>query len=190
MGDESVVRYTVTVVARDRVGIIADVTDILFELGANLEALSQTVVWGYFTMTICAAFPPGTDRTRVKEAVESSGEFSCSVLPFEHVAGPQPDGEPFVATIIGDDKPGIVRRLTRCFADRGINIDDVWNEVKGGRFVVIFHVTVPRDLDVHDIRYELEQMAQDLNVILTLQHRDIFTATNSLSVHTPRPGRW
>ncbi|MDD1762980.1 MAG: ACT domain-containing protein, partial [Methanothrix sp.] len=49
--------YVVSVVARDRVGIIADVSQTLYDLGANLEALSQTVVWEWFTMIICAAFP-------------------------------------------------------------------------------------------------------------------------------------
>jgi predicted amino acid-binding ACT domain protein len=90
---------------------------------------------------------------------------------------------------VGDDKPGIVRRFARCCADRGVNIDDVWNEVRDGRFITIFHVTLPRDLDAKDFRYGLETTAGELGIALTLQHQDIFTATNSLEVHTGRRKR-
>ena len=66
----------------------------------------------------------------------------------------------------------------------GINIDDVWNEVRDDQFIIIFRLTVPKDVDRREVRYELDQMAQELDVSVTLQHQDIFTATNSLAVHT------
>jgi len=184
---EPVVRYIINVVARDRTGIIADVSAALFALGGNLEALSQTVVWGWFTMIICGAFPQGVSAATIKDAIEESGDFTATVLP----AGDAPpdasvEGEPFVATVVGDDKPGIVRRLTQCFAEKGINIDDVWNEVREDRFIVIFHVTLPAHVDPKDVRYDLERAAEEVGVSLKLQHQDIFTATNSLSVHTRR----
>ncbi|HEO69757.1 MAG TPA: ACT domain-containing protein, partial [Candidatus Hydrogenedentes bacterium] len=50
-------RYVISVLARDHVGIIADVTGALFEHGGNIEALSQTVVGEWFTMIVRAAFP-------------------------------------------------------------------------------------------------------------------------------------
>ncbi len=184
-------RYVITVLARDRTAIIADVTGSLYELDANLDALSQTVVWGWFTMIVCASYPPGTTADQIRKAVEKSCDCTATVLPFGDdtpiAASPPAAGEPLVATVVGEDRPGIVCSLTRCLADRGINIDDVWNEVHEGRFVVIFRLTVPRSIDTKALRYELRQAAEPLGVQITLQHQDIFTATNSLSVHTPRP---
>ena len=87
-------------------------------------------------------------------------------------------------TVKGDDKPGIVRRLTRCFSEKGINIDDVWFEVHDGQFIVIFRVTMPPAVEPGDLRNELEAAARELNVSLVVRHQDIFVATNSLSVHT------
>ena len=40
----------VTVIGRDRVGIIADVTRLLAENGVNVLDISQTVLQEYFTM--------------------------------------------------------------------------------------------------------------------------------------------
>jgi glycine cleavage system transcriptional repressor len=183
-------RYVITVLAQDRVGIIADVSEILFQLGGNLEALSQTVVWGWFTMIICAAFPEEVTAAAVRETLEKKGEFAATVVPLAKATpSPRFEGEPFVVTAFGEDKPGIVRKLTASFARRGINIEDVWNEVQQGKFIVIFHVTIPDDIDPKDARNDLEEAAREVGVTVTMQHQDIFTATNSLSLHTRLPRR-
>ncbi len=178
-------RYVINVVTRDQVGIIASVSEALFRLGGNLEALSQTVVWGWFTMIVCGAFPEDVRAEDIAKAVEGAGDYKAIVLPHDG-RSPQAvcQGEPFVVTVKGDDKPGIVRRLTECFARKGMNIDDVWFEVRDGQFIVIFHVTMPAAVDPGDVRYELEQAARELDVSLVVRHQDIFVATNSLSVHT------
>ena len=43
-------RAIVTVIGKDRVGIIADVTALLAQYGVNVLDISQTVVQEYFTM--------------------------------------------------------------------------------------------------------------------------------------------
>jgi glycine cleavage system transcriptional repressor len=180
-------RLVINVVARDRVGIIADVSETLYQLGANLEATSQTVVWGWFTMIICASFPPGTKLEKVRDAVEQAGPFRATVLPFAgSSAGLPPDGEPYVATVVGDDRPGIIRALTRCLAENKVNIVDVWNEVRDGRFIVLFHLEVPPPVEARALRRALDEAAKGVGVTVSLQHQDIFTATNSLDVHARR----
>jgi len=189
MSERSVL-YVISVLTPDRRGIIADVTAAIYEIGGNVEAASQTIIQGWFTMLLRASFAAEVTRDRVQEALKTCGDFSVLVREVADGAKGEPlEGEPFVMSAIGDDKPGIVRRLSRCCSDKGVNIDDVWNEVRAGRFVIIFHLTVPRDVDPKDFRYDLEQAAADLGVSLTLQHQDIFTATNSLDVHTRRPGQ-
>ena len=187
MSEERPLRYVVNVVARDQVGIVASVSEALYELGGNLEALSQTVVWNWFTMIICGAFPEDVSADQIERAVEAAGDFSATVMPFgEPETGRPVSGEPFVVTAAGEDQPGIVRRLTQCFSEKGINLEDVWNEVRDGQFIVIFHVTIPPDVDPKDVRHAIERVGKEVGVIVTLQHQDIFTATNSLEVHTKR----
>jgi len=178
-------KYVINVVTRDQVGIIANVSDALFRRGGNLEALSQTVVWGWFTMIVCGTFPEDVAAADIATAVENAGDYRAIVLPHREGGAQAPGpGEPFVVTVKGDDKPGIVRRLTRCFSEKGINIDDVWFEVHDGQFIVIFRVTMPPAVEPGDLRNELEAAARELNVSLVVRHQDIFVATNSLSVHT------
>ncbi len=50
---------TITVIGRDRTGVIARVTNYLFEHGANIEALEEQVTRGQFSMTLQASWSRG-----------------------------------------------------------------------------------------------------------------------------------
>ena len=48
---------TITVIGKDKTGVIARVTNFLFEHGANIEALEEQVTRGQFSMTLQASWP-------------------------------------------------------------------------------------------------------------------------------------
>src|SRR5258708_38698533 len=47
---------TITVIGRDKTGVIARVTNFLFEQRANIEALEEQVTRGQFSMTVQASW--------------------------------------------------------------------------------------------------------------------------------------
>ena len=59
---------TITVIGRDKTGVVAKVTSFLFEQKANIEALEEQVTRGQFSMTLQASWK---DRTASREAIES-----------------------------------------------------------------------------------------------------------------------
>ena len=50
---------TITVIGRDKTGVVARVTGYLFEQEANIEALEEQVTRGQFSMTLQASWKPG-----------------------------------------------------------------------------------------------------------------------------------
>jgi formyltetrahydrofolate deformylase len=50
---------TITVIGRDKTGVIARVTNFLFEQGANIEALEEQVTRGQFSMALQASWKTG-----------------------------------------------------------------------------------------------------------------------------------
>src|SRR5215475_4894551 len=48
---------TITVIGRDKTGVIARITSFLFEQHANIEALEEQVTRGQFSMTLQASWP-------------------------------------------------------------------------------------------------------------------------------------
>jgi formyltetrahydrofolate deformylase len=69
---------TLTLIGRDKAGVIARITQLLFQLGANIEAMEEQVTRGQFSMTLQASWTaahfdrPGIIR-RVKEAADELG---------------------------------------------------------------------------------------------------------------------
>ena len=50
---------TITLIGNDKAGVIARITNLLFQLGANIEAMEEAVTRGQFSMTLQASWPRG-----------------------------------------------------------------------------------------------------------------------------------
>ena len=171
--------------SRDRVGIVAAVTRALNELGGNVDALSQTVMRGYFTLIITASFRQRIPGDAVRAAVERSGapgelEVSVKVREPEAARGVPVDGDQFVLTIVGKDRRGIISRISAYLSSRGINIVDLYAYVQEKDFVLISQVMIPKRLDVRQIQIYLEGLSGGPDLAIHLQHQDIFVATNEI----------
>ena len=72
--------------------------------------------------------------------------------------------------IVGNDRPGIVSEISKVFARRGVNVEELETECRsapmaGGRlFVARARVCIPEGCDAADLRAELERIAADLMV--------------------------
>ena len=65
-------RVVVTVVGKDKVGIIARVANILADKNANILDISQTIMQGFFTMIMIVDIEESTvDMAGLKETLDS-----------------------------------------------------------------------------------------------------------------------
>ena len=65
---------TITVIGKDKTGVIARVTNFLFESGANIEELEQQVQRGRFMMTLQASWPEGQpERAKLERGLNALG---------------------------------------------------------------------------------------------------------------------
>jgi glycine cleavage system transcriptional repressor len=194
----------ISILTRDRVGIVATVTRTLFGLEANVKAISQTVVSGYFTIILTAELPkevtPGDLRERLQGA-DSGGEWSVSVQPFDPEAAATPvvkNGERFILTLTGDDCPGILTRISTYLRSKSINIEDLYayteeqteedteENTAQQRFVLISELMVPPTLDIAQVQIDLANLWTESTVTMALQHAGIFFATNEIDFrHRP-----
>jgi len=177
--------YVLTVMSLDRVGIVAGVTEAILELGGNIDAISQTVLRGYFTIIITLRFDEEVSEDELKKAVRArgaAGELEVSVKE-RTVKEPEPvvpEGDRFVLTITGPDQKGIVKRITAYLAGRNTNIDDLYAYGEGDRFVLIGQLLVPEGEDVENLKMDIEGMIGGRDVSINLQHENVFIATNQI----------
>ena len=67
---------TITVIGRDKTGVIARVTNFLFEQHANIEALEEQVTRGQFSMTLQASWPKKNfDPSKVRDGLVKLGKL-------------------------------------------------------------------------------------------------------------------
>ena len=176
--------YILTVMARDRVGIVRDVSSGLAGLGGNITRLSQTVVRSYFTLIISVEMPDERTQLEIRQAVERNGavgEFEVSVRPYQEAVATETCAlERFTLSMQGTDQKGIIARTTTYLAGRGINVDDFYSYVHEGILLMLAQVSVPVGVDVEEVQAGLEEVGREFGLAVHLQHEDIFRATSDV----------
>lgn len=184
--------YVLDVMSDDHPGIVAAVTSAVESLGGNIDACSQTVLGGYFTLIMIVSVPESIDPQTLAERVREAGGSDFQVLARRAIAPehyvPPARCDKFVITAFGKDQPGIVRRFSQYLAGKDINIVDLYGDRKEDEFVLIGQLEVPAHWDIRLLQADLEQMGEELGFAVKLQHENVFVATNQLRLSTALQG--
>jgi predicted amino acid-binding ACT domain protein len=177
--------YVLNVMSDDHPGIVAAVTGAVESLGGNIDACSQTVLSGYFTLIMIASVPEeiGAEELaeRIRRADTSGSQFQVMAREWLSPKPAPPGGsDRFVISAFGRDQPGIVRRFSQYLAGKDINIVDLYGDRSGDEFVLIGQLEVPTCWDIRMLQADLEQMGEELGFTVKLQHENVFVATNQL----------
>jgi glycine cleavage system transcriptional repressor len=178
--------YVLNVMSSDHPGIVAAVTGAVETMAGNIDACSQTVLGGYFTLIMIVSLPnriePDALARLVREAGKPQGTFHVMArFALESEKGRRNEPcERFVISAFGPDRPGVVRSFSEYLAGKDINIVDLYGDIRGDDFVLIGQVEVPSRWDIRLMQTDLEQMGHSLGFTVKLQHENIFVATNQL----------
>lgn len=177
--------YVLNVVSDDHPGIIAAVGSAVAGLSGNIDACSQTVLEGYFTLIMIISLRDPADADELAQKVrQAAGQPNYQVIARRFDPAPERPStersEKFVVTAFGPDKPGIVLRFSQYLAGRDINIVDLYGERKGDDFVLIGQVEVPARWDFRTLQADLEELGRAEGFTVRLQHENIFVATNQM----------
>jgi len=166
--------YVITAVGKDRPGIVAGVTEVLFELGGNIEDSSMTILAGEFAMILIVSLPDGVMLGDVEEKLDAVRKSLRLVLSIKELGPDEKERasgryeEKYMISVLGVDKPGIVYRVTELLAKNGVNITDVQTKMAGeiGNpiYTMVLEVEVPKEIDMKAVSHELESLGRDLKI--------------------------
>lgn len=162
----------ITVIGQDRPGIVADVAEVLARLGANLTDSTMTRLRGHFAMTLICAGP--ADAAEVEAALaplSTDGQLLSSVRAVRPDASGAPTGEPYLLTVHGADRLGIVAAVTRVVAEAGGNVTDLTTRLTGPLYVLVAEVDLPVGT-AEALSARLAEVAADLEVGVSLRRAD------------------
>jgi glycine cleavage system transcriptional repressor len=164
--------FTVTAIGEDRPGIVAAVTEVLLRLGCNLADCSMSLLRSQFAMLLLIEAPEEVDSQGLEAALREPAErlgLSITTRPVPEAHPPAP-GRPYVVSFYGDDRPGIVHRVSKALAEREVNICNLASHLVGeGIYSVVLDVDVPAGLDPAGLEADLKELASGLGVSLTLR---------------------
>jgi glycine cleavage system transcriptional repressor len=171
--------FSVSVVGKDRPGIVAEVSRILFEQGCNIEDSTCTILSGQFAMILVIHHPRMVKVAELDPAFdEVRSRMGLMVTVFglkeeEVVHEKSFLGHPHIISVYGADRPGIVYTVTRELALRKVNITDLNTQVVGSKdrpvYVMVLEVDIPDAVDMKGLDREFDRIRKELNVSITLR---------------------
>ncbi|GAA1803028.1 amino acid-binding protein [Planosporangium flavigriseum] len=172
----------ITVIGRDRPGIIADVAEVLAGLGMNLTDSTMTRLRGHFAMTLVCTGSQGGEAVEEQtgspalEDVEAAlaplaanGSLVTTVSRVRPEPAPESPGGHYVLSVHGADRLGIVASVARGLAEFGGNITDLTTRLSGDLYVLVAELDLPAGADVDLIHERLDAVARALGVDVALR---------------------
>ncbi|HKL25822.1 MAG TPA: ACT domain-containing protein [Desulfuromonadales bacterium] len=169
--------FALTIIGRDRPGIVSQVTEILYDLGCNIADSSCSILGGQFSMILILAHPDYVDRDSFGEAFQPLEESGLSVFLRVLKPGgeirPEIEGELCMVSVYGADKPGIVYRVAKVLGDKQINITDLNTKLVGSSerpvYVLMLEATLPEDVTETDVDTWMSPLREELQVDISVR---------------------
>ena len=171
--NDNLVHFAVTIISKDRPGIVADVSEVLFKLGCNIEDSSCTMLGGDFAMILVVSHEKPFTKAKLADEFkllhERTGlQIHVRSLTEEEICPLKDEGELCLVSVYGSDQPGIVYRVTRALADRRVNITDLNTRLIGTKeepvYVLMLEAILPADLAIENVEALLDNLKKELQV--------------------------
>ncbi len=169
--------FALTIIGRDRPGIVSQVTEILYNLGCNIADSSCSILGGQFAMILILAHPDYNDRESFGDAFTPLEEAELSVFLRTLKPGGEIrhdiEGEICMISVYGSDKPGIVFRVSKELGARRINITDLNTKLIGTKerpvYVMMLEAVLPATMSIEDLEETMDGLKKELQVDISVR---------------------
>jgi glycine cleavage system transcriptional repressor len=161
----------ITVIGPDRTGIVADVAEALAGVGANLSDSTMTRLRGHFAMTLICTGPTVDAVEKALAPITADGRLLATVRAVQPETDTAANGEPYLVSVHGADRLGIVAAVTRVVSEAGGNITDLTTRLTGPLYVLVAEVDLP-DGQAEQLAEQLAVAANELGVDVTLRRAE------------------
>lgn len=192
-------QYVMSVMAVNRVGILAALATALDELRGSFVDVSQAIMRQYFSMIIAAEFPDDRDPAVIVEHIQAvcrpfggvvtlkdpEEDAALGLTPFESMRT-ESEETAYLLRITGQDRPGVLRRVAHRLAQDGIDVVDLYGirHDEDQTFVTCLQLAVPVGVNVVFLQQDLDQMLREEGLTVGLFNDHVLQA---ISQPEPQP---
>jgi glycine cleavage system regulatory protein len=168
--------YIITFIGDDRPGLVEALSEVISEHGGNWLESRLSQLAGKFAGLICVSLPhqSGDELRAALKNLHDQG-ISVKVTPCNPDAA-QPAHERLVRlTVLGPDRPGVVREIAAALSKRQINVVDLESFVSPAPMSSepMFHASVeaalPEPCDYAELEETLDAIADEMHMDITLE---------------------
>ena len=176
--------FALSAIGSNRPGIVADLSELIYECDCNLEDSSMTVLGSEFAVLLLLS--------GVGDAVSERLSTACKRLEWEKrltVFFRPLEGDPtsssgatadqhYALQVTGADKAGIVAKVSRCLADHGVNIIHMATNTRpepgsgAPIYTMDIRMQAPRDVNEASLRERLDAIGREIYVDISLERVD------------------
>lgn len=158
-----------TVIGKDRPGLVESVASLVAEHGGNWLESRMSRLGGQFAGIVHVEVPAEKEQSLTKglQSLDARG-LTVVVHPDQRPAAEARQTN--ILEIVGQDRPGIVRQISHTLAEFGVNVEELQTECASAAmsgetlFKARAVLNVPESCDVAELRRTLEKIAGDLIV--------------------------
>jgi len=167
--------FVLTVVSDDHPGIVETLSDLVARHGGNWTESSMMSLAGKFAGILLVQVPEA-QADAFAAALDELESGGITVVAARAAAGVESGGaSDATIELVGQDRPGIVHEITEVLARHAVNVQELETTVQSasmsGESLFLAHaqVRVPADADMERLRGELEELANELMVDISLE---------------------
>jgi len=180
----------ISVMSKDRPGIIAGITGAIYKLGGDLGGLNQSVLCGYLNMILAATFEATVTKEDVLAAishVKTECRFEVSIKELSEGQAKDAEATPdetYILTVQGPNKAGIVHGISHFCYEHDINIIGLVTTLQNNQYTMALQLDLDRcSSSLDKLQKKLSDYSRENNLTILMQHNDIFEATNEVTLH-------
>lgn len=164
-----------TILGPDRPGVVELVAKVVSQHGGNWLESRMAHLAGQFAGIVHAAVPPEQVAALTLALQNLSNDGLTVLLHVEADEGAAIVYAPMWLDLMGADRPGIVREVTRVLSEHEVNVEEFQTEclsapMSGEKlFQATARLRLPPGLSVQRLQQELERIGHDLMVDIRLQ---------------------
>ncbi|MEM8498832.1 MAG: ACT domain-containing protein [Pseudomonadota bacterium] len=164
-----------TFMAPDKPGLLETLSGAVSQHSGSWLESKLARLGGQFTGIVRAAVPADKGAALKSELKGLQDEDFVITLHDEASAGAEKERSMRSVDVLGNDRPGIVHELSRAFSKWDINVEQLNSEIRSAPmsaerlFDAEVDIAVPSDLDAEQFEDELEQIANELDLDISLK---------------------
>ena len=171
--------YVVSVIGEDRIGIVSKVTQFLFKKGFNIVDIEQTVIHSQFTMVLLiqplhVRFQLNQLQTGLNRLAKEL-RMNITITPLHEFKGLRlaEAKKPYVLTLLGADRPGVVAAFSSSLAKSHCNIERIKMISRGELLAMEMWIDL-RETNFQLLRMNLTAVAKRVGMDIVAQPEHVF----------------